>query len=157
MLFIGKPRGRSIKITKRCIWLTRTLTSVHPDPPISSASHKTTHNQETNTHRQCVRWTQSRASTWPFGCHCSLALPRVTLQMLGLWARPRFSEKSGPLTYCPIWSHKWWEMVSDTHLQKSHGPIDCEKWSQQIYLNVDTYPPIYRPGWWSITVNIDSR
>jgi len=28
--------------------------------PISSASHKTTHKKETSTHRQSVRWTQSR-------------------------------------------------------------------------------------------------
>jgi len=30
--------------------------------PISSASHKTTHKKETNTHRQSVRWTQSQES-----------------------------------------------------------------------------------------------
>jgi len=61
--------------------------------------------------------------------------------MLGLWAWPRFSEKSGPLTYGPIWSHKLWEMVPDTHLQKSHGPIGGEKWSQQLskcrYISTD--------------------
>jgi len=28
--------------------------------PISSASHKTTHKKETNTHRQSVQWTQSQ-------------------------------------------------------------------------------------------------
>ena len=108
---------------------------------ISSASHKTTHNQETNTHWQSVKWTQSCASTRPFGCHCSLALPRVTLQTLGLWVWPRFSEKSEPLIYGPIWSHMWWEMVPDTNLQRSHGPTVCEKWSQQLskcrYLSTD--------------------
>jgi len=108
--------------------MTRTLCAPWP---ISSASHKTTHNQESITHRQSVGWTQSLASSWPFGCHW-LALPRVTLQTFGLWARPRFSEKSGPLTYGPTWSHKWSEMVPDTYLQKSHGPIGGEKWSQQL-------------------------
>jgi len=52
--------------------------------PISSTAHKTTHNQETNTHKQSVWFTQSRASTRPFGCHSSLALPRVTLQTRSL-------------------------------------------------------------------------
>ena len=51
-----------------------------------------------------------------------------------LWARPRFSEKSGKrtMTYGPIWSQKWWEMVPDTHLQKSRGPMSDEKWSQHV-------------------------
>ena len=51
-----------------------------------------------------------------------------------------------------------------------YGPIIDEKWSRthiykkvmvarngpNSYLNVDTYPPIYRPGR-SITVDIDGR
>jgi len=54
-----------------------------------------------------------------------------------------------------------------------HGPISDEKWSRthiykkimvpcvvrsgpNVYLNVDTYPPIYRPGR-TITVDIDGR
>ena len=75
------------------------------------------------------------ASPGLLGAHFSLALPRVTLQMLGLWARPRFSEKSGKkrtMTYGPIWSQKWWEMVPDTHLQKSHGTMSGEKCSQHL-------------------------
>ena len=51
------------------------------------------------------------------------------------------SGKKGPLTYGPIWSHKWWEIDPDTHLQQIHGPIGGEKWSQQIskcrYLSTD--------------------
>jgi len=51
------------------------------------------------------------------------------------------SGKKGPLTHGPIWSHKWWEMVPDTYLQKSHGPMGGEKWSQQLskcrYLSTD--------------------
>jgi len=46
-------------------------------------------------------------------------------------------------------------MVTDTHLQKNDGPVFGENWSQR-YLNVGTYPLIYRPGR-SITVDIDGR
>jgi len=81
---------------------------------------------------------------WPFGCHCSLAFPRVTFQTLffGSNAWPL-----GPATFfrevrtIDLWSHKWWEMFPDTHLQKSRGPIGREKWSQQLskcrYLSTD--------------------
>ena len=64
---------------------------------------------------------------------------------------PRSQEKKDH----DLWSQKWWEMVPDIHLQKSHGPMSGEKWSN-IYLNVDTNPPIYRPGR-SIMVDIDGR
>jgi len=58
-------------------------------------------------------------------------------------SRPRSSEKSrlrsseksgnkGPFTQGPILSHMRWEMVPDTHLQKIHGPMGGEKWSQQL-------------------------
>jgi len=40
--------------------------------------------------------------------------------------------KKRTMTYGPIWSQKWWEMVPDTHPQKSHGPMSCEKWSQHL-------------------------
>ena len=98
------------------------------------------------------------ASSGLLGAHCSLALARVTLQTLGLWARPCFSEKSGKKTP--------WLMVP-------YGPWNDDKWSRihiykivmvpwvvrngpNICLNVDTDPPIYPPGW-SITVDIDGR
>ena len=80
------------------------------------------------------------------------------------------SGKKGPLTYGPIWSHKWWEIVPDTHLQKSHGPMGGEKWSQQLfkcrYLSTDLstqsidhrrYRRSIRIHLLENTVDIDSR
>jgi len=144
-------------VTKRCIWLTRTLTCVHPDPfqALLTKQHTTKKPTHTNkvydSHRVAhppgllgatphLRFLASRFKR-EASCDASNAKPRVTLQMLRLWARPRFSEKSGPWTYGPIWSHKWWEMVPDTHLPKIHGLIGGEKWSQQLskcrYLSTD--------------------
>ena len=121
--------------------------------PISSASHKTTHNQETNTHRQSVLWTQSQEEE--LIVEKLLSEYPILYPPLGLWTRPRCPKKSGLLTYGPIWSHNWWEMVPDTHLQKSHGPIGGEKYSQQLsscrYRSTDL-----RPGR-SITVDMDGR
>ena len=84
----------------------------------------------------------------------ALALPCVILQTLCLLARPRFSEKSGKRTI-DLWSHRWWEMVPDTHPPRIHGPMYGEEWSQ-LLPNIDTYPPIYQPGR-SVTIDIDGR
>jgi len=74
---------------------------------------------------------------------CSLALPRVTLQTLGLWARLCSSEKSGkkgPLTlvpYGPISDEKW----SRTHMYKKFVLII---YSQTARVNTDflqLHPP----------------
>jgi len=80
------------------------------------------------------------------------------------------SGKKGPLTYGPIWSHKWWEMVPDTNLQKSHGPMCGQKWSQQLskcrYLSTDLstrsidhglYRRLIRIHLLENTVDIDGR
>jgi len=131
-------------MTKRCILLTRTLTSVDPDQFQALLAKQ--HTRKKQTHWQSVRWTQSQEyfkeeliwrknylvntpAFWvpPLTCACS-----CDASTLGLWARPRSSEKSGkkgPLTYGPIWSHKWWEMVPDTHLHKSHGHMGGQKCS----------------------------
>ena len=101
--------------------------------PISSASHKRTHKKETNTHRQSVRWTQIREyfkeelivgktfSEYPI---LGRVLPKVPAAFLREVMEKRTID---------LWSHKWWEMVPDTHLQKSHGPMGGEKWSQQLF------------------------
>jgi len=54
------------------------------------------------------------ASPGLLGAHCSLALPRVTLQMPGLWARPRFPRSQEKKDY-DIWSH----MVSECWYQST--------------------------------------
>jgi len=59
-------------------------------------------------------------------CDASNAWP------LGPAAFVREVRKKRTMTYGPIWSQKWWEMVPDTHLQKSHGPMSDEKWSQHV-------------------------
>ena len=100
------------------------------------------------------------ASPGLLGAHCSLALPspRVTLQTLGLWARPRFPEKSGKtgpwlmVPYGPRSDEKW----SRIHIYKRIMVPWVVRNGPNIYLNVDTNPPIYRPGR-SITVDIDGR
>ena len=113
---------------------------------------------DSNRHQWFRMETARCASPGLLGAHCSLALPRVTLLTLGLWVRPRFSEKSG--------KKGPWRMVP-------YGPRSDEKWSRihiykrvmvpwvvwnvpNVYLHVDTNPPIYRPGR-SITVDIDGR
>ena len=89
---------------------------------------------------------------------CSLALPRVTLQTHGLWARPRFPEKSGKkgpwhmVPYGPRSDEKW----SRIHIYKRVVVPWVMGYGPNMYLNVDTNPPIYRPGR-SITVDIDGR
>ena len=96
--------------------------------------------------------------------HPAFWVPIAHLRFL-VWRFKRLVFTSGPgrvlevrknrtMTYGPIWSQKWWEMVPHTHLHKSHGHKSGEKWSQ--HLIVDTDPPIYRPGP-SITVDIDGR
>jgi len=128
--------------------------------PTSSAFHTTTHKKGRITHRQRARWTQNqecfKKDLISGAKIAALALPCVTLQTLCLWARPRFPEKSKKRTI-DLWSHRWCEMVPDTHPPRSHGPMYGEKWSQHLP-NIDTYPPtrIYRPGR-SVTVDIDGR
>jgi len=69
-----------------------------------------------------------------------------------------------------IWSHRWWEMVPDTHLQKIHGLMGGEKWSQQLskcrYLSTDLstrlidhgrYRRLIRIHLLENTVDIDGR
>ena len=99
--------------------------------------------------------------TRTFGCPLLtylLALPRVALQMRGLWARPRFSEKSGKkgpwlmVPYGPRSDEKW----SRIHIYKIVMVPWVVRNGPNICLNVDTDPPIYPPGW-SITVDIDGR
>jgi len=91
------------------------------------------------------------ASPGLLGVHCWLALARVTLETLGLWARPRFSEKSG--------KKGPWLMVP-------YGPRSDETWSRiHIYKMVSWVvrngPNICRSTdlstGRSITVDIDGR
>jgi len=98
------------------------------------------------------------ASPGLLGAHCSLALARVILQTLGLWSWLRVSEKSGEkgpwlmVPYGPRIDEKW----SRIHIYKIVMVPWVVKNGANIYLNVDTDPPIYRPGR-SITVDIDGR
>jgi len=64
--------------------------------------------------------------TWASSCEASNAWS------LGPAAFFRAVRKKRTMTCGPIWSQKWWEMVPDTHLQKSHGPMSGEKWSQHL-------------------------
>ena len=88
------------------------------------------------------------ASPGLLGVHYSLALPRVTLQTLGLWVRPRFPEKSGKTSpwfavpYGPRNDEKW----SRIHIYKRVMVTRVVRNGPNIYLNVDTDPQIYRPG-----------
>ena len=73
--------------------------------------------------------------TRPFGCPlltCASSCDTSNAWPLGPAAFFREVRKKRTMTYGPIWSQKWWEMVPDTHLQKSHGPMSGEKWSQHL-------------------------
>jgi len=127
--------------------------------PISSASHKTTHKKETKTHRQSVRWTQSQEyfkeelivekllSEYPI-------LGRVLLRSPGhVLPSSQGKKDHWPMVpYGPINDVKW----SQTHIYKKVMVQWVVRNGPNSYLNVDTYPPIYRPGQ-SITVDIDDQ
>jgi len=76
---------------------------------------------------------------------CSLALPQSrdapNAWALGPAAFFREVREKRTIDLGPIWSHKWWEIAPYTHLQKGLGPMDGEKWSQQLskcrYLSTD--------------------
>ena len=71
----------------------------------------------------------------PFGCPlptCAPSCDAANAWPLGTAAFLREVRKKRTMTYGPIWSQKWWEMVTDTYLQKSHGPVSGEKWSQHL-------------------------
>jgi len=80
------------------------------------------------------------ASPGLLGAHCSLALPRVTFKRLSLWARPRFSEKSGEkgpwlmVPYGPRSDEKW----SRIHIYKRVMVPWVVRNGPNIYLNVHT-------------------
>jgi len=140
--------------------------------PISSTAHKTTHKKETNTHRQIVWWTQSQGyfneeliKEKLFSEYPGLLGATAHLHFL-VWRFKRFV--SGPGRVLPRSQGKQdhWPMVP-------YGPMSDEKWSRthiyqkvmvpwvvrigpNSYLNVDTYPLIYRPSQ-SITVDIDGQ
>jgi len=89
--------------------------------------------------------------------HCSLALPRVTLQTLGLWARSRFSEQSGKKgSWLVPYGPRIDEKCSRIHIYKRVIVPWVMRNGPNMYLNVDTNPLIYRPGR-SITVDIDVK
>jgi len=60
--------------------------------------------------------------------------------------------KKGPLTYGPIRDEKW----SQTHIHQEFMVPCVVRNGPNTYPNMDTYPPIYRPGR-SVTVDIDGR
>ena len=62
------------------------------------------------------------------------------------------SRKKGPLTYGPIRGEKW----SRTHIHQEVMVPCVVRNGPNTYPNIDTYPPIYRPGR-SVTVDIDGR
>jgi len=117
--------------------------------PISSACHKTTHKKETNTHRQSVWWTQSQeyfkeeliAEKLITECPIlNRVLPRSPGRVL-----PRSQGKKDHwpiIPYCPISDEKW----SRTHIYKKVMVTRVVRNSPNSYLDVDTYPPIYRPN-----------
>jgi len=73
--------------------------------------------------------------TRPFGCPlltCVSSCDASNAWPLGPAAFFREVRKKRTMTYGPTWSQKWWEMVPDTHLQKCHGPMIGQNWSQHI-------------------------
>jgi len=91
---------------------------------------------------------------------CDGALPVSTLQSTAIKVRSRSSvfenfrrsKTNGPLTYGPIVGKKW----SWTHIHQE-VMVPCVVGNgHNTYPNIDTYPPIYRPGR-SVTVDIDGR
>jgi len=75
--------------------------------------------------------------TRPFGCPLFTCASESSCDTSNAWplgpaAFSREVRKNRTMTYGPIWSQKWWEMVPDTHLQKNHGPMSGEKWSQHL-------------------------
>ena len=73
--------------------------------------------------------------TRPFGCPlltCASSCDASNAWPLGPAVFSREVRKKRTMTYGPIWSQKWWEMVPDTHLQNSYGPMSGEKWSQHL-------------------------
>ena len=71
--------------------------------------------------------TNLRFLVWRFQC-----LAFGPAKHLGPAAFFREVRQKRTMTYGSIWSQKWWDMVPDTHLQKSHGPMSGEKWSQHL-------------------------
>jgi len=75
--------------------------------------------------------------TRPFGCPlltCASSCDASNDWSLVPAAFYRLGEvrKKRTMTYGPVWSQKWSEMVPDTHIQKSHGLMSGEKWSQHL-------------------------
>ena len=62
------------------------------------------------------------------------------------------SRKKGPLTYVPISVEKWFQ----THIYQEVMVPYVVRNGPNAYPNIDTYPPIYRPGR-SVTVDIDGQ
>jgi len=60
-----------------------------------------------------------------------------------------FSEKSKIRTI-DLWSHRFWEMVPDTHPPRSHGLMRGEKWSQHLskyrHLSTDLFTRLISHG-----------
>jgi len=80
-------------------------------------------------------WKLPGRITRPFGSPlltCASSCDASNTWPLGPTAFFREVRKKRTMTYGPIWSQKWWEMVPDTHLQKIHGPMNGEKRSQHL-------------------------
>ena len=116
--------------------------------PISSASHKTTHKKETNTHRQTVRWTQSQEYFKEvsmlekiFSEYPGLLGTTVHLRFL-MW---RFKHLAfGPGRVLPRSQDKkdYWPMVP-------YGLISDEKWSRTHMYKKVMVPRVVRNGAYS--------
>jgi len=128
--------------------------------PIASASHKSTHKKETNTHRQSVWFTQSQeyfkeeliVGKW-FGEYPILGrvLPRSPGCVL-----PRSQETKDHLLrvpYCPICDEKW----SRTHIFKKFMVPWVVRNSPNNYLNVlstDLSTRSIDHGWYRRSIRI---
>jgi len=82
---------------------------------------------ELELERSAASWNLKEVLTCASSCDASNAWP------LGPAVFFREVRKKRTIDLGPIWSHKWWEMVPDTHLQKIHVNIHGEKWSQRLF------------------------
>ena len=88
--------------------------------------------------------------TQPFGCPlitCAFSCDASNAWPLGPAAFFREVRKKRTMTYGPIWSKKWWEMVPDTHLQKSHGQWVVRNGSTSIWMSISIHWFIDQVDW----------
>jgi len=143
-------------ITKRRIWLTQTLTSVHPDPFQALLTKQHTSKKPTNTKRlQWFRMETVRAHPpclWGATAHLRFLVWRFKRLAFGPGrVFPRSQDHWPMVPYGPISDKKW----SRPHIYKKVMVSQVVRNGPNSYLDVNTYPLIYQPGQ-STTVDVDS-